>query len=101
MYVCVCVCNKCSHMHTHSFSPSLPSTALVKYLDDIPESEIVELNIPTGIPLVYELDAETLKVLSFFHSHSFPPSLCPISPSLSFFLSFSHTHIFSFCFSFA
>jgi 2,3-bisphosphoglycerate-dependent phosphoglycerate mutase len=32
--------------------------ALVKDLDDIPESEIVELNIPTGIPLVYELDAE-------------------------------------------
>ena len=30
--------------------------ALVKYLDDIPESEIVELNIPTGMPLVYELD---------------------------------------------
>jgi 2,3-bisphosphoglycerate-dependent phosphoglycerate mutase len=30
--------------------------ALVKYLDNIPESEIVELNIPTGIPLVYELD---------------------------------------------
>jgi len=32
--------------------------ALVKYLDDVPESEIVELNIPTGIPLVYELDAD-------------------------------------------
>jgi len=30
--------------------------ALMKYLDDIPEAEIVELNIPTGIPLVYELD---------------------------------------------
>lgn len=30
--------------------------ALVKYLDDISEAEIVELNIPTGIPLVYELD---------------------------------------------
>ncbi|MGE5244463.1 MAG: 2,3-diphosphoglycerate-dependent phosphoglycerate mutase [Betaproteobacteria bacterium] len=30
--------------------------ALVKYLDEIPESEIVGLNIPTGIPLVYELD---------------------------------------------
>jgi 2,3-bisphosphoglycerate-dependent phosphoglycerate mutase len=30
--------------------------ALVKDLDHIPESEIVELNIPTGIPLVYELD---------------------------------------------
>lgn len=30
--------------------------ALVKYLDDVPEEEIVELNIPTGIPLVYELN---------------------------------------------
>ena len=30
--------------------------ALVKYLDNISESEIVERNIPTGIPLVYELD---------------------------------------------
>jgi 2,3-bisphosphoglycerate-dependent phosphoglycerate mutase len=32
--------------------------ALVKYLDGISESDIVELNIPTGIPLVYELDAQ-------------------------------------------
>ncbi len=30
--------------------------ALVKYLDDVPEDEIVHLNIPTGIPLIYELD---------------------------------------------
>jgi 2,3-bisphosphoglycerate-dependent phosphoglycerate mutase len=30
--------------------------ALVKYLDHVSESDIVELNIPTGIPLVYELD---------------------------------------------
>jgi 2,3-bisphosphoglycerate-dependent phosphoglycerate mutase len=30
--------------------------ALVKYLDNVPDNEIVELNIPTGIPLVYELD---------------------------------------------
>ena len=30
--------------------------AMVKHLDDIPEAEIVGLNIPTGIPLVYELD---------------------------------------------
>lgn len=30
--------------------------ALVKYLDDIPDNVITELNIPTGIPLVYELD---------------------------------------------
>ncbi|MGE0812584.1 MAG: 2,3-diphosphoglycerate-dependent phosphoglycerate mutase [Vicinamibacterales bacterium] len=32
--------------------------ALVKYLDGISDREIVELNIPTGIPLVYELDAD-------------------------------------------
>jgi len=30
--------------------------ALVKYLDQVSDREIVELNIPTGIPLVYELD---------------------------------------------
>jgi 2,3-bisphosphoglycerate-dependent phosphoglycerate mutase len=30
--------------------------ALVKYLDNVSEQEIVELNIPTGMPLVYELD---------------------------------------------
>jgi 2,3-bisphosphoglycerate-dependent phosphoglycerate mutase len=30
--------------------------ALVKYLDNVPDQEIVEMNIPTGIPLVYELD---------------------------------------------
>jgi len=32
--------------------------ALVMYLDRISEAEIVELNIPTGIPLVYELDED-------------------------------------------
>jgi len=32
--------------------------ALVKHLDHVSDDEIVELNIPTGIPLVYELDAE-------------------------------------------
>jgi 2,3-bisphosphoglycerate-dependent phosphoglycerate mutase len=32
--------------------------ALVKYLDGISDSDIVGLNIPNGIPLVYELDAE-------------------------------------------
>jgi 2,3-bisphosphoglycerate-dependent phosphoglycerate mutase len=32
--------------------------ALVKYLDGVSDAEIVELNIPTGIPLVYELDDE-------------------------------------------
>jgi 2,3-bisphosphoglycerate-dependent phosphoglycerate mutase len=32
--------------------------ALVKYLDDVPDAEIPELNIPTGIPLLYELDKD-------------------------------------------
>ncbi|KQB84431.1 2,3-bisphosphoglycerate-dependent phosphoglycerate mutase [Corynebacterium oculi] len=32
--------------------------ALVKYLDSISDADIAELNIPTGIPLVYEIDAE-------------------------------------------
>ena len=32
--------------------------ALVKYLDNVSDQEIVELNIPTGIPLVYELDED-------------------------------------------
>ncbi|HUJ29370.1 MAG TPA: 2,3-diphosphoglycerate-dependent phosphoglycerate mutase [Myxococcales bacterium] len=31
--------------------------ALIKYLDDISDQEIVELNVPTGVPLVYTLDA--------------------------------------------
>ncbi len=31
--------------------------AIVKYLDNVPEKEITELNLPTGIPLVYELDS--------------------------------------------
>ena len=34
--------------------------ALMKYLDNISDNEIVGLNIPTGVPLVYELD-ESLK----------------------------------------
>ena len=38
----------------------------MKYLDDISESEIVELNIPTGIPLVYELD-DDLKPLRHYY----------------------------------
>jgi len=40
--------------------------ALVKYLDGISESAIVELNIPTGIPLVYELDGD-LKPLRHYY----------------------------------
>ena len=40
--------------------------ALVKYLDNVSEADIVELNIPTGMPLVYELDAE-LKPLNRYY----------------------------------
>jgi 2,3-bisphosphoglycerate-dependent phosphoglycerate mutase len=40
--------------------------ALVKYLDNVSENAIVELNIPTGIPLVYEL-AEDLTPLSHYY----------------------------------
>jgi 2,3-bisphosphoglycerate-dependent phosphoglycerate mutase len=40
--------------------------ALVKYLDHVSDQEIVELNIPTGIPLVYELDDE-LKPLRHYY----------------------------------
>jgi len=40
--------------------------ALVMYLDDIDEQTIVELNIPTGIPLVYELD-DDLKPLRHYY----------------------------------
>jgi 2,3-bisphosphoglycerate-dependent phosphoglycerate mutase len=32
--------------------------AMVKMLDNVPEKDIVELNIPTGVPLLYELNAE-------------------------------------------
>ncbi len=40
--------------------------AMVKYLDDISDAEIPGLNIPTGIPLVYELD-ENLKPVKHYY----------------------------------
>jgi len=40
--------------------------ALVKHLDGISEEEIVGLNIPTGIPLVYELDDELRPLRHFY-----------------------------------
>jgi 2,3-bisphosphoglycerate-dependent phosphoglycerate mutase len=40
--------------------------ALVKYLDKISDKEIVGLNIPTGVPLIYELD-ENLKPLKHYY----------------------------------
>jgi 2,3-bisphosphoglycerate-dependent phosphoglycerate mutase len=40
--------------------------AMVKYLDKISDQEIPELNIPTGIPLVYELDEELRPVRHYY-----------------------------------
>lgn len=40
--------------------------ALVKYLDDISEADIVGLNIPNGIPLVYELDANLKPIRHYY-----------------------------------
>jgi 2,3-bisphosphoglycerate-dependent phosphoglycerate mutase len=40
--------------------------ALVKYLDGISDDAIVELNIPTGMPLVYELDADLKPIQSYY-----------------------------------
>ena len=40
--------------------------ALVKYLDNVSEQEIVGLNIPTGIPLVYELDENLKPIRSYY-----------------------------------
>jgi 2,3-bisphosphoglycerate-dependent phosphoglycerate mutase len=40
--------------------------ALVKYLDHIPDDEIVKLNIPTGIPLVYELDKDLKAIKNYY-----------------------------------
>ncbi len=40
--------------------------ALVKYLDNIPDEEIVGLNIPTGIPLVYELNEDLTPIRHYY-----------------------------------
>ncbi len=40
--------------------------ALVKYLDHIPENEITSLNIPTGIPLIYELDSNLKPIKNYY-----------------------------------
>ena len=40
--------------------------ALVKYLDQISDQDIVELNIPTGIPLVYELSDDLTPIRHFY-----------------------------------
>jgi 2,3-bisphosphoglycerate-dependent phosphoglycerate mutase len=40
--------------------------AVVKYLDDVSDADIVELNIPTGQPLIYELDSELKPIRHYY-----------------------------------
>jgi 2,3-bisphosphoglycerate-dependent phosphoglycerate mutase len=40
--------------------------ALVKYLDNVSDADIVELNIPTGQPLVYELDNDLKSIRNYY-----------------------------------
>lgn len=40
--------------------------ALIKYLDNISDDAIVNLNIPNGIPLVYELDANLKPIKHYY-----------------------------------
>jgi 2,3-bisphosphoglycerate-dependent phosphoglycerate mutase len=40
--------------------------ALIKYLDEVSDEAIVELNIPNGIPLVYELDAQLKPIRHYY-----------------------------------
>ena len=50
-----------AHIPTHSSwrtSWSATLRALVKHLDRIGDSEIAEVNLPTGVPLLYELDGQ-------------------------------------------
>ena len=39
---------------------------MVKYLDGSSDADIVNLNIPNGIPLVYELDANLKPIKSYY-----------------------------------
>ena len=38
----------------------------MKYLDDLSEEEVLKLNIPTGMPLVYELDANLKPIKNYY-----------------------------------
>ena len=40
--------------------------ALVKYIDDIPNDQILGLNIPTGIPLIYELEDDLTAIRNYY-----------------------------------
>jgi 2,3-bisphosphoglycerate-dependent phosphoglycerate mutase len=72
-------CRRCLPYWHKSIAPALLSgkkvivaahgnslRALVKYLDNVSEKDIVGLNIPTGIPLIYELDNSLKKIKSYY-----------------------------------
>jgi len=40
--------------------------ALVKYLDNVSDADIISLNIPTGVPLVYELDDDLKPIRHYY-----------------------------------
>ena len=40
--------------------------AVVKYLDNVSDDDILELEIPTGVPLAYELDSDLKPMRHFF-----------------------------------
>jgi 2,3-bisphosphoglycerate-dependent phosphoglycerate mutase len=44
--------------------------ALIKYLDNISDEDIVSYNIPTGVPLVYELDDNLKAMRSYYLGNS-------------------------------
>jgi 2,3-bisphosphoglycerate-dependent phosphoglycerate mutase len=44
--------------------------AIVKYFDSVPDTDIDEMNIPTGIPLVYELDEDMKPIRHYYLGNS-------------------------------
>src|ERR1041385_7164183 len=51
--------------------------AMVKMLDNVSEAEITELNIPTGVPLLYELDQELQPVSHRYLGDPAAPAAVP------------------------
>ncbi|WP_172251800.1 2,3-diphosphoglycerate-dependent phosphoglycerate mutase [Saccharibacillus deserti] len=43
--------------------------ALIKFMEDLEEHELLDLNIPTGVPLVYELDGDVKPIRRFYLGH--------------------------------
>jgi 2,3-bisphosphoglycerate-dependent phosphoglycerate mutase len=51
--------------------------ALIKYLDKMSNADIVELNIPTGVPLVYDLDEDLKPVRHHYLEEAQPAQIAP------------------------